>query len=185
MDWDTRYESGERCAGQEPAALLRSHERHLPRGGRALDVAAGAGRNAVFLARRGLSVDAVDRSGAGLARAAELAREEGVTIHTIVADLVDYDLGSETYDVVVNFHYLQRDLVPRIRRALRPGGLVVFETYTAQQLEIPGARGPSNPDFLLAPGELEAMFAGFEILFSAETVTEKRAVASLVARKKP
>jgi 2-polyprenyl-3-methyl-5-hydroxy-6-metoxy-1,4-benzoquinol methylase len=181
VDWDARYRAGERGPGEEPSALLVRMAHLLPAEGRALDVAAGAGRNAVFLAERGLAVDAVDHSREGLRIAGELARTRGVTIATIVADLQSFDPGDARYDVVVNFHYLQRSLVPRLRRAVRPGGLVLFETYTIAQRDLP--TGPSNPDYLLEPGELETLFAGFEILLCEETVSQTRALASLVARR--
>jgi len=180
-DWDAKYRSEADQAARAPVALIARMADMLPRSGRALDIAAGAGRNAVCLAEMGLTVDAVDLSAEGLRQATELAAERGVSIHTIVADLASFDPGEARYDVVTNFYYLQRDLVPRLRRSVRPGGLVLFETYTMDQLT--RRTGPCNAEFLLRPGELEAMFEGFEILLYEETETERKAIASLVARR--
>jgi len=162
--------------------LLVRMASHLPQSGRALDVAAGAGRNAVFLAERGLEVDAVDSSAEGLRQAAALAAHRGVSICTVLEDLNSFDLGADRYYVIVNFNYLQRDLVPRIARSLRPGGVVFFETFVRAQAH--RAMGPSNPDYLLRRGELESLFAGMEIIHAVESDANGRAVASLIARRR-
>ncbi|MCJ7755521.1 MAG: class I SAM-dependent methyltransferase, partial [Thermoanaerobaculales bacterium] len=85
--WDRKFASSEFIYGKEPSRFLADNVELLPATGRALDVAAGEGRNSVFLARQGLEVDAVDISEVGLAKARQLADEAGVNINTIVADL--------------------------------------------------------------------------------------------------
>ncbi|MBI4575285.1 MAG: methyltransferase domain-containing protein [Planctomycetes bacterium] len=181
--WDERYATAEYVYGKEPAEYLRSRRHLLPAGGEALDVAAGEGRNAVWLAEQGYTVNAVDISPVGLAKARALAEGRGVAISTIEADLAAWDPGEARYDLVVVFYYLQRDLVPRLQAALRPGGVIVFETYTTDNLAIPASYGPRNPDYLLRPGELRALFEGFQVLDHLETRDERKAVDSLVARK--
>jgi len=181
--WDARFSAPGYVYGKEPVELLRKNVALLPNG-KALDLAAGEGRNAVFLAKNGFEVDAVDLSPVGLRKAEALAAEREVRINTIVADLEDYDLGTSRYDVVTNLYYLQRSLIPRIKRALKPGGVVVFEMYTVDNLTIPGSHGPKDRALLLEPGELRRMFDDFETLHGSETKDDKRAVASLVARKK-
>lgn len=169
--WDERYAGEEYALGVEPAAFLKENIGKLGTG-RALDIAAGEGRNAVFLAQQGFTVDAVDISPVGLRKAEALAEKRGVEITTIAANLEDYELGVARYELVVNFYYLQRDLSPKIKRALKPGGLVVFETYNINH------KGMSR-DYLLEMGELKEMFAGYEILH----YFEEGAVSSLIARK--
>ena len=181
MDWDEKHAA--RGDDSEPASLLREQAALLPTSGRALDIAAGAGRNAVFLAQAGLDVDAIDQSEVGLAKARSLAAARGVTVRTIQADLERMSLERACYDVVVNFYYLQRSLIAPLRDALKPGGLVFFETYTVDQLAMPGGRGPRRSEFLLEAGELRSMFDGYEILHWSEGVERTRAIASLVARK--
>lgn len=148
----------------KPAApFLARHIDQLPKG-RALDLAAGSGRNAVFLADHGFEVDAIDIS-------AERLQVRHPRIRTIEADLETYDLGVERYDVVVNFYYLQRSL--KIREALKPGGVVVFETFLVGH-----PNGPRNLAYYLQPGELREMFSGLDVLHYTEAD-----VASLVARR--
>jgi 2-polyprenyl-3-methyl-5-hydroxy-6-metoxy-1,4-benzoquinol methylase len=180
--WDRRFASSDYIYGREPARFLQDNVGLLPTSGRALDVAAGEGRNAVFLASLGLEVDAVDISEVGLAKARQLADEAGVAITTIVADLSDYSITPESYDVVVVLNYLQRDLIDDLRAALKPGGVVVYETSTVAQLDIPGAHHMRR-EYLLEPGELRAMFEGFEILEYRETADDRQATAGLIARK--
>ncbi len=182
--WDRKFAGSDFIYGKEPARFVADNVEFLPAKGRALDVAAGEGRNAVFLARFGLEVDAVDISEVGLAKARQLADEAGVSITTVVADLGDYSIPEDRYDVVVVINYLQRDLIDDLRAALRPGGIVIYETYTVAQLDIPGAHHMRR-EYLLEPGELRAMFEGFEILEYSETADDRQALASLVARKPP
>ncbi|MEE8425232.1 MAG: class I SAM-dependent methyltransferase [Elusimicrobiota bacterium] len=169
--WDERYGGEEYALGVEPAAFLKENLGKLGTG-HALDIAAGEGRNAVFLAQHGFTVDAVDISPVGLRKAEALAKKRGVKIKTVEANLEDYELGAARYELVVNFYYLQRDLSPKIKRALKPGGLVVFETYNVNHKSM-------SRDYLLELGELKEMFAGYEILH----YSEEGAVSSLIARK--
>jgi SAM-dependent methyltransferase len=122
----------------------------VPRGARVLDVAAGRGRHARFLASRGAQVLAVDRDAAALQEVASLP---GVT--TRVSDLEGgpWPLGDTRFDAIVVVHYLHRPLLAPLRGALAPGGVMLYETF-AQGNEAFGR--PRNPDFLLAPGELLA-----------------------------
>ncbi len=181
MDWDEKHAA--RGDDSEPAPLLREYAALLPASGRALDIAAGAGRNAVFLAQAGLDVYAFDLSEVGLKKARALAVARGVTIRTIHADLERVSLKQASYDVAINFYYLQRSLIAPMQDALKPGGLVLFETYTVEQLSMPGDRGPRRSEYLLELGELRSMFEGYEILHWLEGVEGTRAIASLVARK--
>ena len=180
--WDRRFSGSDFIYGTEPAGFLADNVELLPAKGRALDVAAGEGRNAVFLARHGLEVEAVDISEVGLEKAQRLAEAAGVTIRTIVADLEDYSIPKQRYDVVVVINYLERDLIDDLKSALRPGGLVIYETYTVAQLDIPEAHHLRR-EYLLELGELQAMFEDFEILEYTETADDHKAVASLIARK--
>ena len=182
LRWDSMYSESGYFMGRKPVPLLVRNLGLLPKG-RALDLAAGEGRHAVFLAQQGFQVDAVDISPVGLRKAEAFAKERGVEINTIVANLEEWDLGVERYEVVANFYYLQRDLTEKIKRALKPGGIVIYETYTVKHLEIPGAGGPSERKYCLEMGELRKMFEDFEILHWSETRDAHRAIASLVARK--
>ena len=171
-----RGRAEERAAA--PSRLLVEH-RHLLPAGRALDVACGDGRNALWLARQGFAVDAVDVAFAGLARLAAAARREGLVVRPIQANLEEFPLPSDRYAVVVNCRYLQRTLFPALRGAVQPGGVIVFETFLREQARI---GHPRNPAFLLAPGELRAEFATFSVLVDAEGCVETDGTASYLAR---
>jgi SAM-dependent methyltransferase len=165
-----------------PASWLVQHEDLLPREGRALDVACGRGRHALWLAERGLTTLAVDRNPDAVRELNEEARVRGLPL---TADVLDLEAGSASfphpaYDVIVVVHYLHRPLFPALVEALAPGGLLVYETFTRAQ----AARGkPTNPDFLLESGELLDLVRPLEVLASREGDYDGRMVASVVARK--
>lgn len=175
--WPVPPESGPERPTVWPSPWLAEIESLLPRAGRALDLAAGTGRNAVWLALRGLEVTAVDRLPDALERAARLARRVGVTLTTCVADLRrPAERPGGAWEIVCVFRYLNRDLFAWIRDAVAPGGLVVFETFAGA----PGGEwGPRHGANRLAPGELELAFRGFEILRAREAT----GLASIVARR--
>jgi SAM-dependent methyltransferase len=181
--WDNLYRKSKGYVfGKEPARFLVESLASL-RVGRALDIAMGEGRNAVFLAKKGFDVTGVDISEVAIRKAKRLARENKVRIATVGADLNKYQIAPETYDVILVFYYLQRSLAPQIVRGLRPGGILVFETHTVDQLRYDKKY---NREYLLAKGELKSMFGKeLEIVKYSETDDGKEAVASLVARKRP
>ena len=164
----------------KPAEHLTRFASLLPSSGRALDVACGAGRHSLFLAGRGLRVVSVDRSLAALEEGRELARRQGVRLDWICADLESYPLPAEAFDIIVGLYYRDPTMYERLRTALRPGGLIFYETYTRDQLHF--SFGPRNPAHLLEPGELLEAFGGWDLVFYRETCLE-RCVASIVTRK--
>lgn len=186
--WDERYRE-EEAAGQErgPAAFLVEQRRLLPPSGRALDVAMGAGRNALYLASLGYEVMGIDVSGVAVARCRKEAVRLGLRIEAIQADLELYEIAIDAYDIVTNFYYLQRELAPRLTAALRPGGVLVFESFTTEQRQF--GWGPQQEEFLLQPGELRSLFPELEVLAYHEGLVEResergtKAVARLVAQK--
>ena len=149
-------------------------------------MAAGEGRNAVFLAQKGFEVDAVDISEKGLKKARKLAREKGVKINTFLVDLDQHPIGKERYDLIVNFYFLRRRLIPRIKKGLKKGGKVIFETYLLEHRKL-GTGGPKQAKYFLKPNELLGLFKDFRILFYREGIFweggRKKAVASLIAQK--
>lgn len=179
--WDKLYTTQTYVFGKEASPFIRQHVDLLPPG-RALDIAMGEGRNAVYLAKKGFIVDGVDISEVGMAKARRLARENHVSIRTINADLNTYQIRPEAYEVILNIDYLQRSLIPQIKRGLKKGGIVVFENPTIEQLKNPGGQSLRR-DFLLESGELRTQFKDFEILVYRETNDGKDARAGLIARK--
>jgi tellurite methyltransferase len=167
----------------EPSAWLTANANLLPPGGRALDVACGRGRHALFLAARGLAVRAIDRSEEAIGHLRQSAARLGLSVDAQVVDLETDpppDLGSATYDLIVGFNYLHRPLMPAIKAAVKPGGRIFYETFTRQQA---GRGHPRNPAFLLDDGELAALMAPFAILRSREGDVDGRFISSIVAER--
>jgi SAM-dependent methyltransferase len=184
-EWDERYRQG-LTMPDEPAALLVENLPLLPKAGNALDIAMGAGRNALYLASLGFRVTGIDLSAVAVEKCRQKAERLGLPIETLVADLERSPFPTEEYDLIVNFYYLQRGLAPQIVAALRPDGVLVFESFTIDQLQF--GWGPKSPDHLLHPGELRDMFPDLETLFYHEGVVQgdrgPKAVASLIGRKR-
>jgi SAM-dependent methyltransferase len=167
----------------DPASWLVQHAGLLPRAGRALDVACGRGRHAIWLAERGLTTLAVDRSAEAIREVNEAARERRLPLRAEVRDLesgVDPFRDDTPFDVIVVVHYLHRPLIPALLDALAPGGLLVYETFTRAQA---GRGKPTNPDFLLKPGELIELMRPLDVLASREGDFEGRMIASVIARR--
>lgn len=164
-DWDERYRSGAHN-NKEPSPLLVTAIKNLIPG-RALDLACGAGRHAIFLARHGWQVTAVDSSRVGVEILQERAREAGVTIDTRVADLEtgEFRIEPEAYDLICIFYYLQRDLFPAIRAAVKPGGAAVAAIHLNDGK---ADAKPHNPAFLLERDELRTLFIDWEVLHYRE-----------------
>jgi len=191
LRWNEKYQRrGRGLFGHEPAEWLVAHAALLRRQpcGPALDLACGTGRNAFYLAQLGFNVEAVDISDVAIAWLTAQARQRGVRIQPVVMDLASATLPAAHFQVIINFNYLERRLFPSLKQALQPGGLLIFESMTKDQLELAG--GKFNPEFLLDHNELLQAFSELRILHYRETVIrgcadcDEKAVASLVARKR-
>jgi SAM-dependent methyltransferase len=164
--WDEKHAAEH--ATQKPSSFLKeifeADSWPVPKG-RALDIATGKGRNAIFLAERGFQVVGIDISPVALEMARRSAREKSLAIDWQEADLERIELPKGYYDLVLNLNYLQRCLVPQIRKTLKPGGWVIFETYLTDQSKI---GQPKNPDYLLRHNELLDSFRDFRVLYYRE-----------------
>jgi SAM-dependent methyltransferase len=151
--------------------------------GRGLELACGLGHNAIWLAQQGWQVDALDVSPVGLSLAQNLARANHASVHWIAADLDEFFPETDAYDLVFVFRFLDRARLPGIiQQALKPGGRLLYETFTTTHLARPDSH-MKNPAFALAPGELPRLFPACEICEFAECTLPDRDVARLVARK--
>ena len=164
-----------------PAKFLVENISLLPKG-RVLDVAMGDGRNAIYLAARGFQAEGIDISREAIEKAQESARAEGLEIDAHVVDLEkDHYIQPARYEVIICFRYLQRSLIPYMKSGLKAGGIIVYETYTIDQIQF---GKPKNPDFLLKPNELLNLFRDFHCIKYHEGVFEdKKATAGIIARK--
>jgi len=183
--WDNRFRGRKFALGKKANSFLRRHIGRLP-GGKALDIATGEGRNAIFLAQQGFDVDAVDISAVGLRKARRLAKEMNVKINTILADLDSSKIEEEHYDLIANFYFLKRRLIPKIKKGLKRGGRVIFETYVLEHRNLK-TTGPKDPKYFLKPNELLRLFKKFRILLYREGIFKeggkRKAIASLIAEK--
>ena len=133
--------------------------------GRALDIATGRGRNALFLAQRGFQVDAMDISAVGLREGQAEAEKKSLTINFVQSDLDRTELPEDAYDLILNLNFLQRSLIPKMKKALKVGGHILFETYLVDQRAF---GHPKNPAYLLGHNELIEFFRDFRILYYRE-----------------
>ncbi len=194
--WDERYAEPEFTYGTEPNDFLREMAPRIP-AGPVLGLGEGQGRNAVFLAGLGHAVTAVDQSAVGLARAGELATMRRVALTTVVADLADFDPspGGPWSGIISIFCHvpsaLRRRLYPRCAEILAPGGVLLLESYTPDQLAH-GTGGPKEPDLLCTLAELRGLLPGLDLELGRELVREVHegpyhhgpgAVVQVVARK--
>lgn len=183
--WNKKYSEGSHDSLEPDPFLKNAYGEFLfnQTPGTALDVAGGVGRHAIWLAQRGWRVQLLDVSEVGVKHAEENSTLAGTadSISTEILDLnTRQDLGRERYDLVIVFFFLQRELFPALVAALKPGGFLIYKTYTTEQQKLRG--GPSHPLFLLEPNELLRAFPSLRVLHYHETIQEK-GMAELVARK--
>lgn len=175
-NWEEQYAKGAEI-DFTPAKLLMEAAEMLPPG-RALDLASGPGRNALYLAGLGWSVVAVDSSPAAIRILRERAATSSLRIETHVADLEAdaFPIEPGAFDLICDFFYLQRDLFPRVKEGVRPGGVVVAEVHL---------RDDQPHRFVLEPGELWAQFHGWKVLFYSESppADHGRPTARIIARR--
>lgn len=195
--WEDRFSAPDYIFGREPNYFLAACRALLPRNGKALAVADGEGRNGVWLAEQGLEVTSIDFSPAALAKAVALAKERGVDVTFIRADVHDWEYPEAAFDVVVEIFTQFSTPAERMRkwagmrRALKPGGLLIVQGYTPKQLDY-GTGGPKEVENLYTRDLLLATFGDFR---DVQIIEEERdmhegaahggmsAVIGLTARK--
>ena len=173
--WDERYSEAGYAYGTAPNDFLRSQHAAIPKG-RVLSIAEGEGRNAVFLARLGYAVTALDASRVGLDKAARLAEENGVSLELIHADLNDFDFGEAAWAGIVSIFCplpcaLRRKVHARISRGLQPGGVYLIEAYRPEQLAY-GTGGGKSADTMLTAEALRDDLPDLDFLHLLETERE-------------
>lgn len=183
--WDERYRDRE-VGSVRAAEVLADHLHLLPETGTALDLACGLGANGLLLAERGLETLAWDLSPVAVEKLNTESARRGLPLRAEVRDVGAEPPGAGRFDVVVVAHFLDRALCPAISAALRPGGLLFYQTFTRARLD---ARGPSNDDFRLGENELLSLFPGLTVLHYHEegligdTTQGLRSVAQLIGRR--
>lgn len=180
--WNQKYRRGNPNPHFEPDPLLRNYAHLLDGKGIALDVACGVGHNAIFLAKRGYDVIAIDGSVIGLNYCRETIRASDLRINLVAADLERLSLPPEYFDLVLVVRYLYRPLIAQLKRAVKPGGLVIYQTFNSNHLR-------EKPDFrkeyLLEHGELLEWFADFHLIATNDTPGLQDRLTYLIGSKPP
>ena len=161
--WDQRYSKRDKPG---PACrVLRENAHLLPAQGKSLDLACGLGGNALLLAKQGLDSHAWDYSAVALKTLNTFAAASKLTIHTEQRDVEQCPPEQHSFDVIVVSQFLYRPMLPALAMALRPGGLLFYQTFNRSKAS---TQGPSNPDYLLAPNELLKAFSSLELIYYRE-----------------
>ena len=184
LRWNDRYTlEAEEWLSHSPKRLLMDFIGFIPANGIALDAAGGVVTNGLELAHKGLHVVALDISWTALYLAKQRFKAQGLSLDAAVYDLAHPWLPLNYFDVILNFHFLERATFPVYRCALKPGGLIFFQTFVKHPENL------ENPDFYREPGELQSAFRGFEFLYVGQNRIEKdgglsrKMTEQIVARK--
>jgi len=176
--WDNKYDTEVYLFGENPIPFLVKNVHLLPKG-KVLDLAMGEGRNGVYLATQGFDVIGLDISATGLKKAHKLAERNNVTIETQVVDLESFTLAPNTYDVILCTYYMQRDLFKQFQSALKPGGMIVVETYNVDYLKY--AR--FSRKWALDTNELLDIFKDMRVIRYQDYDDGREAYSSIIAQK--
>lgn len=193
--WDERYSADEYAYGKAPNRFLEENFSSIPKG-KVLSLAEGEGRNAVFLAKQGYSVTAVDGSSVGLKKAEKLAAENNVRIECIQADLAEFDLGQNKWEGIVSIYcplpsVVRKEIYKKVILALKQNGVFFLEAYTPDQIG-KGTGGGSDADTMQTKQSLSTELAGLEFKHLVELEREVvegiyhtglGSVVQLIARK--
>jgi tellurite methyltransferase len=161
--WDQRHREAE--GPGDVASVVKENLHLLPAGGTALDLACGRGANALLLAERGFRVAAWDQSPVAIERLRQSASEKGFQIDSEVRDVVAHPPLQERFDLIVVSFFLERVLAPTLIGALRPGGVLFYQTYSKDAVS---GEGPKNPLYRLDDNELLTLFSPLKVRFYRE-----------------
>jgi len=163
--WNARYRA---LVGDAvlPCRVLADHVGLLPQSGTALDLACGRGGNAMLLAQQGLSTSAWDISQVAIDELQKTAHSAGLAIDCCVTDVSCMPPARASFDVIVVSYFLQRELSKTLQQALRPGGLMYYQTFIGEPRD---GRGPNNPQYRLKSNELLNLFSGLKLVYYDES----------------
>jgi tellurite methyltransferase len=176
--WNNKYETEIYLFGEKPIPFLADNVHLLPKG-KVLDIAMGEGRNGVYLATQGFEVLGLDISEKGLEKAHNLAKKNKVTIATKVVDLESFTLEPNSYDVILCTYYMQKDLFKQFQSALKPGGMIVVETYNVDYLKY----AQFSRKWALDTNEMLDIFKGLRVIRYQDYDDGKEAYSSIIAQK--
>lgn len=163
--WNQRYQQDQNGAAPQAARVLLDNRHLLPATGRAVDIACGRGGNALLLADHGLETLAWDYAEAALTQLTNFAREKQLSISCECRDVVQMPPPADRFDVITLSNFLDRELFPYLIKALRPGGLIFYQTFILERVT---DIGPDNPSYRLAANELLHLFRELRLVYYRE-----------------
>lgn len=164
--WNAKYDAGNPNPAFVPDPLLTQHADLFTGNGLALDVACGVGQNAIWLARQGYDVIALDGSLAGLRYGRDAIAGTGLRVRFVAADLDRFVPPRDVFALIIVFRFLDRALIPKLKQALTRGGLMIYQTFNVNRLR---ATPQMARRYLLEPGELARLFADFDTIATNDT----------------
>jgi 2-polyprenyl-3-methyl-5-hydroxy-6-metoxy-1,4-benzoquinol methylase len=182
--WDQRYNKRNYIYGKRPAKFLAENFDFIPKESSVLDMGMGEGRNAVFLATKGHKVTGIDISSVAVKKARKLAKENKVKIKTVVGTLNKYQIAPQSFDVIICFYYVDHNLDKTLQTWLKPGGLLIYEAHTVEQLKHNENGKTENKSYYLKSQELLTMFPNMKVLKYEEPLHEDQFTASIILQKK-
>ncbi|HME46002.1 MAG TPA: class I SAM-dependent methyltransferase [Syntrophorhabdales bacterium] len=184
-DWDKRYREGFYSGSLHPHPLVSRFWNMVPSGSPVIDIAMGTGRDLFLFAEKGWFCCGLDRSWEGIKMALQEASGRGLQIFPTYGDAYRLPFRKGSAGAVLVFYFLVREIMHELTSLLRPGGILMYETFLQTQNTIDRFR---NPDYQLHDGELIGYFTGFDLLFYEEGTflfqDKKRAIARYVGRKR-
>ena len=180
--WERKYKQKEHGNDLSPDPLLIEHSHLFSKSQTVVDLACGTGRNTIHLAKLGCFAVALDVSSLALQNCLKQAAGAKVEIHPVIADLNSYRFSAETVDAMICFNYLNRKLASNIHHALKPGGLLMMQTFNENFLLV---NPKFNPNYVLAPGELSKMFPSLLPISKRDDCRSQSATKSYLVAQKP
>lgn len=179
--WDKKFANHDYIYGKSPANFLAKNYQFIPKGSTVLDIGMGEGRNAVFLASKGYKVTGIDISSVAIDKSLKLARQAGVRIKTIHQSVDDIKVADNSLDAIICFYYVDRNISKKLKRWLKPGGVIIYEGFTLAHKK--KHQDKSYDSYYLKPAELLSMFSDFKILMYEEPVHNVDLTQSVIAQK--
>jgi 2-polyprenyl-3-methyl-5-hydroxy-6-metoxy-1,4-benzoquinol methylase len=162
--WDRIYQTKDHT-NKQAAQILIENQHLLPESGKALDLACGLGANALLLAKHDLETHAWDISKEAITKLDQKAEKLNINLITEVRDVINNPPAQNAFDVIVVIHFLERQIIKCLIKALRKNGLIFYQTFTKDKVS---DTGPKNLDYLLDKNELLTLFKDFNILVYRE-----------------
>jgi tellurite methyltransferase len=179
--WDRFYGKSQFMYGKKPAKFLAANYHVIPPHGKVLDIGMGEGRNGVFLATKGRQVTGIDISEVAVKKAELLAKEYGTKIKSIVADVEKYDFPPHSFDAIISFYYVDRKLLSRLMKWLKPGGYIFYEAHLIDYKRRLKSKEPDQ--YFLKKRELLEFFPKFKVLKYSESASDQDMASSIVVKK--